>query len=156
MSSIRLSTISALALFLLAGCATIRPAEESADMIVHYSMQEEQLDQFMGAGFPMGNNALPEGLQEDMLAFVRKHMDFDSMRSEARTFYLENFSAEELAIIADYHATPAAQKFQQLAPELAVASAQRFQQIMVDHRDEFMEMIQKHAPAGMRPPGQQQ
>ena len=133
----RLCPVLAFVILLLTGCTTVRPAEESADMIVAYTIQEEQVDQFMGAGFPAASS-LPEGLQQDMLAFIKKHMDFDVMRSEARTFYLERFSAEELAVIADYHATEAAQKFQQLSPELAVQSTRRFQEIMVNHRDNVL------------------
>jgi len=147
---LRALLVATLFTLVLSGCTSVRPAEESADMIVAASYQEEQLDQFLGAGFPMAGSSLPEGLQQDMMAFIKKHMDFDAIRSEARTFYLEQFSAEELAVIADYHATEAARKFQQLSPELAIKSAQRFQEVMVNHRDEFMEMMQKYSPSDFR------
>jgi hypothetical protein len=119
-------------------------------------MQEDQLDEFLGVGMGMSGNNIPTALQEDMMAFIKKHLDMDAMKANMRTFYLERFSAEELQVVADFQITPAAQKFQRLAPELVAMNATHMQSIMVDHRDEFMEMIQKHAPAGMRPPGQQQ
>jgi len=103
----------------------------------------------------MPNSSMPSALQEDMLAFIKKHLDMEMIRDEARAFYLENFTPEELQVIADYQATPAAQKALELAPQLATKSASHFQRIMVEHRDEFMEMMQKHMPAGARPPGMQ-
>lgn len=156
MLSQRLSVACVLVLFLLAGCASVRPAEESVDLLLEYTMQEDQLDEFLGVGMGMSGNNIPTALQEDMMAFIKKHLDMDAMKANMRTFYLERFSAEELQVVADFQITPAAQKFQRLAPELVAMNATHMQSIMVDHRDEFMEMIQKHAPAGMRPPGQQQ
>lgn len=135
----------------LTACASVRPAEESADMMLNSTLSEEQFEKMATTGFNLPGIELPEALKTDMVAFMRKHLDLEALRSEVRSFYLANFSAEELQVMSDYQASPTGQKATELAPQIGMMSARAFQTIMVEHRQEFMEMVQKHA-GSIRPP----
>lgn len=146
------SLLPALALVLsLTACTTVRPAEESADMVLGVTLSDEQFEKLATAGFGMPGMELPEALRSDLVAFIREYLDWDALRSEVRSFYLANFSAEELQQMADYQTSPTGQKSMELAPQIATMSAVAFQSVMMQHRQEFMELVQKHA-GSIRPP----
>lgn len=138
-----------LAGLILAGCSTTRPAAESVDIIIAETQDMDQVRELMGLG--MGGTEVPEAFSEALIEFITTHVDIDSLMTEVGKFYMEEYSSEELQLLADFHSSDVGRKTRELAPKMAAISIGVFQRVMVDHREEFMQVMQ-NAMGNMAPP----
>lgn len=126
----------------ISGCASTRPAEESAAQIIQLTMSPERMQEAMTAGMGMAGSQLPESMVDAVTEFMNEYLDFESLQADFVEFYVSEYTAEELSELAEFYASDLGQKTIDKQTRMGMKSAQRFQQLMVDHRAEFMEMVQ--------------
>jgi len=96
----------------------------------------------MTAGMGMAGSQLPESMVDAVTEFMNEYLDFESLQADFVEFYVSEYTAEELSELAEFYASDLGQKTIDKQTRMGMKSAQRFQQLMVDHRAEFMEMVQ--------------
>ena len=77
-----------------------------------------------------------------MLEFFRKYMSYEALKPRMVDIYAESFTAQELAEIRTWYASPTGRKAMQLMPSLMQKGAEMGQEQVQAHMAELLKMVQ--------------
>jgi hypothetical protein len=92
------------------------------------------------------SNRLPEAQRADftdvMRKFMAKYYTWDIIKGAMSKIYAQEFDEAELDKLADFYNSPIGKKYAEKMPSLTQKGMLMGQQIMAEHKDELVQMIQ--------------
>ncbi|MCC8424972.1 DUF2059 domain-containing protein [Mucilaginibacter sp. UR6-11] len=94
----------------------------------------------------VASNRLPEAQRAEfadvMRKFMAKYYTWDIIKGTMSKIYAQEFDEAELNQLADFYNSPIGKKYAEKMPELVQKGMLMGQQIMAEHKDELVQMIQ--------------
>jgi uncharacterized protein len=119
-------------------------AKNAAETLLSTMGTKDLLEQTISQSLDIQLAAKPELMpyKEVMLAFLRKHMSYESLKPDLINLYANAFTESELNELNEFYKTPIGQKALRKMPELISKGEQMGSQRVQDNIQELEEMME--------------